>query len=279
MKIAGVVVWYNPSNDDINNIKSYINEIDKLYIIDNTEGKKSNSKLINNKKIEYIYNNENIGIASALNLAAQKAIKEKYKYLLTMDQDSKFKNNDLKILVDTVEKTDMKKIGIVSPWHKTKLKIEKPKEEIDYPLDVMTSGNILNLEIYKKIDGFKDFLFIDGVDIEYCLNLKKHGYRIMRVNSVELEHDLGDIFYKKFFKKEFMCDNHNYIRIYYMARNYRYIRDNYKDVAPEFCNILVKIKGLIFKIIFYEDDKYKKLKSIYIGIRDYKKKKYGKYYK
>lgn len=279
MKIAGVVVWYNPSNDDINNIKSYINEVDKLYIIDNTEGKKNNSKLISNKKIEYIYNNKNIGIASALNLAAQKAIKDNYKYLLTMDQDSKFINNNLKRLIDTVEKTDMKKIGIVSPWHKTKLKIEKPKEEIDYPLDVMTSGNILNLEIYKKIDGFKDFLFIDGVDIEYCLNLKKHGYRIMRVNSVELEHDLGDIFYKKFFKKEFMCDNHNYIRIYYMARNYRYIRDNYKDVAPEFCNILVKIKGLIFKIIFYEDDKYKKLKSIYIGIRDYKKKKYGKYYK
>lgn len=279
MKIAGVVVWYNPSNDDINNIKSYINEVDKLYIIDNTEGKKNDSKLISNKKIEYIYNNKNIGIASALNLAAQKAIKDNYKYLLTMDQDSKFINNNLKRLIDTVEKTDMKKIGIVSPWHKTKLKTEKPKEEIDYPLDVMTSGNILNLEIYKKIDGFKDFLFIDGVDIEYCLNLKKHGYRIMRVNSVELEHDLGDIFYKKFFKKEFMCDNHNYIRIYYMARNYRYIRDNYKDVAPEFCNILVKIKGLIFKIIFYEDDKYKKLKSIYIGIRDYKKKKYGKYYK
>ena len=88
------------------------------------------------------------------------------------------------------------------------------------------------------------------------------------MNTIEMKHGLGDIFYRNFFKKEFMCDNHNYLRIYYMARNYRYIRKEYRDVAPEFCDILVKIKGLIFKIIFYEEDKFKKLRSIFLGIRD-----------
>ena len=275
MKIAGVVVWYNPIESDINNIYSYIDYVDKLYIIDNTEGN-SNKDKINNPKIEYIFNNENIGIASALNLGANKAIEEGYDYLLTMDQDSKFNNNDLEKLINISSKYDLTDVGIISPWHNTKLKVEKPVDEISYPLDVMTSGNILNLDIYKKIGGFKDFLFIDGVDIEYCLNLKKNNYKVMQVNTIELEHNLGDIFYRKFLWKEFMCDNHNYIRIYYMCRNYRYIRDNYKDIANEFCNRLVKIKGLIFKIIFYEKDKYRKLKSIRRGIKDYKKGKYGK---
>ena len=98
----------------------------------------------------------------------------------------------------------------------------------------------------------------------------------MQINDIELEHDLGDIFYRKFLWKEFMCDNHNYIRVYYMCRNYRYIRDTYKSIAPEFCSVLVKIKGLIFKIIFFENDKIKKLKSIHLGIKDYRKGKYGK---
>jgi len=39
----------------------------------------------------------------------------------------------------------------------------------------------------------------------------------------------------------------------------------------------VKIKGLIFKIFFYENDKYRKLRSILYGIIDYKLGRYGKY--
>jgi len=279
MKLAGVVIWYNPSDKDVKNIETYIDGVDKLYIVDNTEGKGNKDRVLKSKKIEYIFQNENMGIAKALNLACEKAIDDNYKYILTMDQDSSFHNNDLEQMKDIASKKDLSKIGIISPWHKTKLKVEKPKEKIDYPLDVMTSGNILNLEIYKELKGFKEFLFIDGVDIEYCLNLKKNNYKVMRINSIEMEHDLGDIFYRKIFKKEFMCDNHNYLRVYYMARNYRYIRKEYRDIAPEFCDILVKIKGLIFKIIFYEKDKYRKLRSIVLGIRDYKKQKYGKYQK
>lgn len=277
MKLAGVVVWYNPSKKDIKNIDSYIKAVDKLYIVDNSENGSNESKIPNSKKVEYIYKNENLGIAKALNIACYKAIKEKYKFILTMDQDSCFKSNDVDKMKTKISSLDLSKIGIISPWHKTKLKLEKPKEEIDYPLDVMTSGNILNLDIFQKIGGFKEFLFIDGVDIEYCLNLKKNGYKVMRINSIELRHDLGDIFYRNFLGKEFMCDNHNYLRIYYMTRNYRYIRKEYRNIAPEFCDILVKIKGLIFKIVFYEKDKFRKLRSIVFGIYDYKHNNYGKY--
>ncbi|MBD9105416.1 glycosyltransferase family 2 protein [bacterium] len=277
MKLAGVVVWYNPSKKDIKNIDSYIKAVDKLYIVDNSENGSNESKIPNSKKVEYIYQNENLGIAKALNIACYKAIKEKYKFILTMDQDSCFKSNDVDKMKTKISSLDLSKIGIISPWHKTKLKLEKPKEKIDYPLDVMTSGNILNLDIFQKIGGFKEFLFIDGVDIEYCLNLKKNGYKVMRINSIELQHDLGDIFYRNFLGKEFMCDNHNYLRIYYMTRNYRYIRKEYRNIAPEFCDILVKIKGLIFKIVFYEKDKFRKLRSIVFGIYDYKHNNYGKY--
>lgn len=279
MKLAGVVVWYHPSQKDVDNIYTYIDSVEKLYIVDNSEGQDHKEIVPNSKKIEYIFYNENMGIAKALNLAAHKAIEDGYNFLLTMDQDSRFSFDDLEKLKKIASTKNLKKVGIISPWHRTKLKIEKPKDSIDYPLDVMTSGNLLNLDIYQKIGGFKDFLFIDGVDIEYCLNLRKNKYKIIRINDIELEHDLGDIFYRQFFKKEFMCDNHNYLRIYYMTRNYRYIRDHYSDIAPDFCRILVKIKGLIFKIICYEDDKFRKLKSIFLGYLDYKRERYGKYSK
>ena len=38
LKIAGIVTLYNPTDDDIQNINTYIDDIDHLYIVDNTEG-------------------------------------------------------------------------------------------------------------------------------------------------------------------------------------------------------------------------------------------------
>ena len=60
MKFAGVVVAFNPSDIVVDNIKTYINNIDKLYVVDNSENT-DNSKMFSfNKKIEYIYNKKNL---------------------------------------------------------------------------------------------------------------------------------------------------------------------------------------------------------------------------
>ena len=38
LKIAGIVTLYNPTDKDIKNINSYIKDIDRLYVVDNTDG-------------------------------------------------------------------------------------------------------------------------------------------------------------------------------------------------------------------------------------------------
>ena len=75
MKLAGVVVWYNQSKKDIKNIDSYIKAVDILYIVDNSENGSYESKIPNSKIVEYIYQNENLGISKALYIACYKGIK------------------------------------------------------------------------------------------------------------------------------------------------------------------------------------------------------------
>lgn len=275
MKLAGVVIFYNPTKEDISRINNYVDSLDQLYIIDNS--KIMHDVSIKSSKIKYIWNKENLGIAEPLNMAAKLAINNGYKYLLTLDQDSEMNSIILKEMRNKISCFEMQNIGIVTPWHSTKLNETKPTNTVDYPLQVMMSGNIINLEIYSKIGGYKDWLFIDGVDIDYCLNLKKNNYKIMRLNNIELKHNLGNIKIKKFLGRKFICTNHNYIRNYYMARNYRYIKDEYKRIANDYCNTLIKYKSIIFKIIVFEPDKYRKIRNIFRGIYDYNKRITGKY--
>ena len=47
MKVAGIVTLYYPDGDVLENIESYLSEIDQLYVIDNTPEKENKEVLPN----------------------------------------------------------------------------------------------------------------------------------------------------------------------------------------------------------------------------------------
>ena len=282
MKLAGVVVLYNPSSKVRNNIDSYLDSLEKLYVVDNSL--EDNSKFYEDKKIEYISNGKNVGIAAALNMGAKRAIQDKFEWLLTMDQDSAFDKNGIELMLEFLERvrtdkfvqniisTKYDRIGLISPLHMTIMNPNDQSKGIDSPLNVMTSGNIINLAAYKKIGGFKEWFFIDGVDFDYCLNLRKHKYEIFRLNYIRLQHSLGNGIYKKFFFKEMYSLNHSSTRRYYIVRNRHYLYDLYKNDFPDYCKLeLSRTRREALKILLCEDKKIEKLKAMYRGYRDYKK--------
>lgn len=278
MKIAGIVTLFHPDDEVKKNIESYLQDIDCLYVIDNTPLKENRNVLPSSKKIKYLPQLKNQGVAKALNIGAKLALKDKYEWLLTMDQDSCFEKAQLKKMIQYIEDNNCKKVGLISPWHVINTGIQKPKEEIDYPLEVMTSGNIINLKSYQKIGGYKDEYFIDDIDIEYCMNLNIHGYKVVRLNYVELKHDLGDIEVKRVLGRNFVCSNHNALRRYYMVRNTFYLCKHYNQYFPEYCYFLKRgLRGQLQNIILFEKDKYKKVRNMIRGYRDYRKGITGEY--
>lgn len=276
IKIAAVVVLYNPSKKNISNIDNYIDSIDKLYVVDNSDD--DVIRIDNSNKIEYIKLNENKGIAYALNLGAKSAIKDKYKYLLTLDQDSKMNSDIVNKMKEFLEnnKSD-KTIGLISPYQDIDSKDDKINGDVEDMIEVMTSGNIINLDAYEDIGGFKDWLFIDCVDTDYCMNLHKNGYKVLRLNNIKMKHELGQLVVHKLFGKEYPCYNHNPIRRYYIVRNNLYINQLYKDLFPDYCAWLIRVqKGQVKRIIAFEKNKIKKLKMMYKGYKDFKKGIKGK---
>ncbi|GAB4002161.1 glycosyltransferase family 2 protein [Spirosoma daeguense] len=266
-QIAGAVILYNSDLNVCDNIRTYINQIDILYVIDNSEF--ANDELIRKlrefKTVKYISNGGNKGIAHALNLAATVAINDRYSYLLTMDDDAQ-------LPLDAVEKmanhlsnsTYPERIGIISGVHSEDLVANIPFRKV---LFTMTSGNLLTLAAYQKVGPFRDDFFIDHVDHEYGLRLNSADFDVIELPTLYLNHRLGKRMDTGFFHKTFT--SHTPQRSYYIVRNGWMLVTLYKNSFPI-------IKGLVInwivrewmRAIFFEDQKFRRIRLLWRGIKD-----------
>ena len=273
MKIAAVVVLYNPPADVFENISSYLFSVDKVYVVDNSERKDSLllKKLKAYFKVLYIDNKKNKGIAHALNVGAEHAIKDGYDFLLTMDQDSKASEGMIDQMLNCLSQIEISTVGILSPFHTSPFRSYAEKNGCIDKNVVMTSGNLLSLHAYKACGPFLESLFLDYVDNEYCLRLQRHGYKVTEVSEAILVHRLGNLTMHTLFGKNIYCYNYPPVRYYYRTRNVIALRDKL-DVFWG-----TEILKDMAKIVLYEDKKIKKLQYVCFGIRDAIRGKMGKY--
>ncbi|WP_226064003.1 glycosyltransferase [Kaistella polysaccharea] len=274
--IAAVTILYNPQPDVLQNIETYIEHVDKLYLIDNSDA--SNEQMLQRinapEKVVYIFNNENLGIASALNIGCKTAIKDGFEWILTMDQDSKILTLEkfFKDALDPDNKTALYYPTYIingAPYQYQILENEKP-------VVVMTSGNILNLEAYTAVSGFEDKLFIDYVDIDFCLKLKLNGYQLKELEGYKIAHELGKSKLKQNLLFKILLTNHPLIRRYYITRNKFYMLKTYKNITTFYDKEKYSLLKELVKIILFEDEKVQKLKIMYTAYEDFKMNKFGK---
>jgi len=267
-----VVVWYNPSKKELNNIKSYYSHVDKIYIVDNSDS--DNSALLNSPdfsagKIEYYPNLTNIGIASALNKGCLSAIEDGFEWVMTMDQDSTFPENEITKFVNEFEAKikGYGDIAIVAPR-------SSDLQPHGFVEKVITSGNIVNLHAYKQVGGFDDELFIDEVDHDFCFKLMQANYKIFLLSNVRMAHSLGNSKIHKFiFNYKFHVMHHSPVRKYYIIRNRLVVRKRY----PAYTRRYIKDNiHLLISIILFESNKIEKIINVARGYCDYKKNKLGK---
>lgn len=278
-KVAAVVILYNPDQYIIENINSYINQVTELFIIDNSDDYNQSIKEFSDsiKYSEYIFNDANLGVATALNIGAERAISKGCSFLLTMDQDSKAPYNLIESLLSGI--INLENVGLISPLHANIYDTHKKHQNIGISKvnTVMTSGNLLSLEAYKNVGGFNEDFFIDYVDIEYCLKLQSNHYNIYRLNNVVLEHNEANLSEKKIFTLKFYPPNNVPFRLYYKTRNLLFMRKMYNRVCHKMLRIeySVFIRNLV-KIFLFEKHKFLKFKMMLIGYFDYLKGKTGR---
>lgn len=289
MKLAACVVLYNPDDDVFNNIDTYSQFVDMLIVVDNSIVK--NDFLIHQiensckNKLVYINNNGNLGIATALNLACDKATSLAFDWILTMDQDSSFINFEHYIeCLKSIEKEENVALLAANTTRNTMEQIpSNPTFDYEEKFSVITSANIINLTYFNKIGRFNDKLFIDLVDHEFCIRINIAKLRILYFKDVLVEHALGEVHLRRncFTGKKRYKTEHNAQRAYYIARNYLYVSKKYRKYFPKEIGML-HILNIIYihdvtKILIYEPDKFNKIKAKFIALYHFLIGRYGKY--
>lgn len=288
-KVAAIIVSYNPDNNLLDSINLLINQVERIIIVDNgsESEKKKNIKLIRDidkKKIEIIFNEENLGIATALNIGVRSALKQGYKWILTMDQDSKVGKNMVEKMLEVYNGIDEKErkdiLSIFPNFVDERVQSIEENSDMDtyeYVDADITSGNLLRSEVFDKVGFFDDSLFIDLVDTDFCMRLNEKNIKMIKVRDAILYHSLGESQSLKSIFGKFNTSNHSALRRYYMTRNRFYTWEKYKDLNSFTLNRDKSLfKKEFVKIILGEKDKVNKIKMVFKGYKDYKKGIRGK---
>src|SRR5690606_28701886 len=152
MKIAAVVVLYFPRYEVWTNIQSYLDQVDVLYVVDNSGENDSEiyQQLNGHPKIKMLYHGANQGMGRALNRACYAACLAGFEWLLCMDQDSCFLAGDMQSYVRQVVRLSYQdaSIALYTPYHSIVDDELAPTGAYQQIKTCMTSGNLLNLACF-----------------------------------------------------------------------------------------------------------------------------------
>lgn len=245
MNIAAGYVLFNPDKERfLKGFQVVKNQFDKIIIFDNV-GDCEN--LIVDDKVIYITEHQNKGIAYALNRIMECAQLYGYEWVVTLDQDTIVPEN---MTSKFSAYTTTEHVAIISPQVIDKRRKYLTIEDTDVDVkDIdfcITSASCTNIEVWEKLGGFDEFLFIDFVDNDYCKRAKIAGFRILQIPSLVIDQEFGKISLKSPWKVKFymylskITHNKNVakfsyhkevspFRVYYIHRNLIYLNKKFKN--------------------------------------------------
>ena len=307
-RILAVVITYFPEEEQLcRNISSFIDDVDGILIWENTPADQAPKyRFVQNPKIIYMGEGNNVGIAKAFNLALSYATDKGYEYMMTMDQDSSWGNfswyksaivdnfsmpnalfgpereiqpskiEDFKSTIDRNTTIVLHKVihqkntQIVDNFEKNVDKSESCEQiKLVKNMSLINSGMLAKTAVLNQLGGYWKQLFVDGIDEELMCRAKSMGIDAYLVQGAVFHHKLGYPVKKKFFGKEYTVPGYSKERLYDRFRSIYMIRRKYPEMT-EVNDRLEEdwLKNAPLRILMGADHRFAKLWAIIKGTHD-----------
>ena len=273
--IVGLVALYKPKAEEMKNIEQYVEKLDYCFLLDDSgfDNKKICECLLEKYpgKVEYYLNSCNMGLCRSVNNGFKMAQGKNADWALVMNPDGTFQNDAIGVFRKYLDRFTAKKTAIIAP----RFNIDRRKKEpgtgykrIKYP-DM--TGCLYNIRILERLGYFDPNTYFYGLDLEYCLRVRKNGYKIIECSEAVLNHNPAKTYELKIFNKAvFKYGKDVPQRYYYQFRSSYYIGKKYNS----FYNFAFSIYKFM-KVLFLFDHKAEYLKMIKMGIDDARRGFFG----
>ncbi|MFM0203800.1 glycosyltransferase family 2 protein [Paraburkholderia fungorum] len=228
-----VVVFYHPDDDCIRRANRFA-EFGLCVAVDNTEIHRSASELGLHDSVVYLPNGGNRGIATGINQGVAQLLERGCSSALIFDQDSEPSSELLAGLPALLEREvnagrrvaligpayDDARLGGTAPFVRFRFpaleRIEPAGTELISVDFLISSGSCINLFAWHDIGPMDDALFIDFVDLEWCVRARNRGYETLGSPTLHLAHSLGGEPIRVLGRA---YPSHSPLRHYYLFRN------------------------------------------------------------
>lgn len=260
--IGSVVVLYNPKIKEIENIKSYIDKVEYAVIVDNSDIDNSEtilSTIGRPNNVYYYTEKKNLGLCKGLNLGVNKLKEIGCDWAVLFDADSTIGSDIFKIYKKAIDDHKNEKIAVFAPVHifdRSNNRSYKGYKEVSWS---MTSGWLVNIEIFEKQSGFFEELFVDGLDMDYCFKSHENGYKVVECGEAIINHNPAET--KRFFLFKYGIASP--YRYYMQARQLIWCWKSYRKIK---CLFIYLYKWMKVVLLFHNKIEY--INRMKIGTKD-----------
>ena len=274
--VLAVVVSYNGSQNITQTVDALRRQVGHVHIVDNGSDAETLGLLESLERAPGItleLLKENRGVGYALNRGVQRARQMRCTWLLTMDQDSVVDDSLIEAYRVAVEQNPGR--VCLAPRIATST---RRKDAVDGVISsAITSGNLVRVSLFDQIGLYDEGFFVDCIDFDFCLRLRRAGYAVYRVPDALMQHQLGEaVDLPNAVGKYYSL--HSPVRHYYMSRNFMYLTERYLFQFPGFIAKLgLSHVLLLLLMVFLDPSPLASYRAIARGMWDYAVRKSGRY--
>lgn len=290
--IGAVVVTFYPDLEFQERIEALCAQVDRVVIVDNatpSEQLAAVEQIVRTRTVKLIRNQENLGIAAALNQGVEWLARQSVEWALTLDQDSRVAPGfiaammaclaapNCRVTADVaivgaggrLDRGSSRQISWLRPrfgglWFE---RVQCDAVDERGVSQVITSGSLTNISIWRQLGGYREDLFIDLVDFEYCLRARQADFRVLVCCAAQYSHQVGEASRERILGWSLTPTHHSALRRYYLARNATLLMRMHGRQFPYWVLYQLLALGEVFVgILLFETEKWPKLRAISIGV-------------
>jgi rhamnosyltransferase len=264
-RVLGVVVAFHPTEEIREHLRILAGQVERVVVVDNTPGSGPVSFAAANlpPNVSWRPLGENLGIARALNVGIEEAEQGQFDWLIAFDQDTGIEKGYVARLLARAGSDP--EVGMVVP----RLASDPTPAPSGEVRRAITSGSLTRVAAFARAGRYRDDFFIDAVDFEFCIRLRRAGYRILQDGETVLRHAVGSPRAVSVAGIPVVTSNHAAVRRYYKIRNrVVLVREHFTDEPAWLSREVLSTGWEVLKILLLEEERGAKLSMMARGAID-----------